>query len=111
MLSSRSRMLVPITLGLMSPSTPLTFVSYPLSRGLYYVYISNQGLMELVNPESHSLYRIEVSKVAGESRLFVPENNVGGMGRSRYRSLPQIARVQANLEGVHSIIRPVCVSL
>ena len=51
-----------------------------------------------------------MSKVVGKSWLFVPANAVGGMGHIRDCSLPRNAEVQANLEIIHTIIRPVCAS-
>ena len=67
--------------------------------------------MELFHPYSHSLCHVEVSKVVGASWFFIPENSVGGLGRNMDRSLPQSAVLQANLEGIHAIIRPGCVVL
>ena len=59
--------------------------------------------MESVHPEAQMVYRVEVVRVVRPSWLFVPMNFVGGMGRSRYRSLPRSARVEANLEGINTI--------
>ena len=36
--------------------------------------------MESLDPESHNVYRVEVSKKFGPSWLLVPENAVGGGG-------------------------------
>ena len=57
------------------------------------------------------MYRVEVSKVVGTSWLLVLENAVVGVGHSTYRVLPRSAGVQANLEEIHVIRRPVCASL
>ena len=54
------------------------------------------------------MYRIEVLKVVGPSWLFVPENAVKRLERSRYWSLLWSAGVQANLEGIPVISRPMC---
>ena len=64
-----------------------------------------------MNPESQSVYAVDVSKVFRSSWLFVLEKSVGGLGRFRDRSLPHSARDQANLEESRAIIRPMCVIL
>ena len=46
--------------------------------------------------------------MVGPSWLLVPVNALGSLGRSKYRSLPQSARVQDNLEEVHAIIWLMC---
>ena len=56
------------------------------------------------------MYHVEVSKVVGTSWLLVPSNTGGGMGNCRYLSHPYISGSQANLEGIHVIIRTMCVS-
>ena len=49
------------------------------------------------------MYHVEVSKSFGPSWLLVPVNALGGIGRSRYQTLPWSAGVQANLAGIHAI--------
>ena len=45
--------------------------------------------MELVHPESHSMYRVEVSKIVGSYWLFIPVNFMGGDGEV-YGSVPPL---------------------
>ena len=67
--------------------------------------------MELFDSESQSVYYVEFSKVFRTSWLLVPANNVGSLGHIRDWSLPQSSVVQANLKGIHAVIRPVCAIL
>ena len=55
-----------------------------------------------------SVYTIDVSKVFEPYWLVSPENVAGRLGRSRDRSLPRSARVQANLGGIHAISQMMC---
>ena len=57
------------------------------------------------------MHHVEVSKLVSNSWLFVLENAVGRLVRSRDRSLHRSAGVQANLEGINAISRTVCESL
>ena len=67
--------------------------------------------MELVHHEYQSVNHVEVSKVVGPSWLLFPENYVGILERSIDMSPPWSSGVQANLEGIHAIIRTVCTIL
>ena len=64
--------------------------------------------MGLVNPESQSVYLVEVSKTVRAYLLKVSVNSLGKLGYSRDRSLPRSSVVQDNCEGIHAIIRLVC---
>ena len=64
--------------------------------------------MELVNPESHSVYRVEVSKTVGTYLLKVSVNSLGKLRHNRDISLPWSSVVQDNCEGIHAISRLVC---
>ena len=67
--------------------------------------------MELVHPESHSMYRVEVSKKIVSDWLFIPVNFMGGLGRFMDQSLPRSSVSKANLKEVHTIIWLMCVIL
>ena len=43
--------------------------------------------------------------------ILMMENAVGGLGRSRDQSLSHSSGFKDNLEGIHSVIWPVCVIL
>ena len=49
--------------------------------------------------------------MVGTYCMLVPVRALGRLGRSRKQYLPQSAVVQANLEGIHAIIHPMCENL